>query len=119
MTDFIIGKRQSGKTTELIKRSAETGAIIVAATMIQADAIYYEATTMGFDIPRPISIRVLQNIISGQRKPYTYNELKTKGLLVDELQLLFRQLFNSIPVNAVTVTNYQDKIITLPGGIDC
>ena len=119
MTEFIIGKRQSGKTTELIKRSAETGAVIVVANMAQADCIHRDAKTMGFDISKPISIKVLDNIVKGKSMAYTYSELRTKGILVDELQLLFSQLFNSIPVNAVTVTNYQDKITTLPGGIDC
>lgn len=119
MTEFIIGKRCSGKTTELIKRSSETGAIIVVANMAQADCIYHEAKDMGFDIPKPISIKVLKNIVDGRTEPYTHNELKKKRILVDELQMLLCPLFNNIPIDAVTITDYYDKVTTLPGGIDC
>lgn len=31
MTEYIIGERQSGKTTELIRRSAETRAYIFSS----------------------------------------------------------------------------------------
>lgn len=117
MTEFIIGKRCSGKTTELIKRSAETGAIIVVANMMQADCIHYEAKERGLNIPKPISIKVLENIIDGQQRPYSYRELQTRGILVDELNMLIYQLFGNVPVNAVTITDYHDKVITLPGGI--
>lgn len=118
MTEFIIGKRGSGKTTELIKRSAETGAIIVVPNMAQADFLRDQAKAMSFDIPKPISMKVLDNIVKGKSMPYTYSELRTKGILVDELQTLLYPLFGNIQVDAVTITDYYDKVTTLPGGFN-
>lgn len=49
--------RQWGKTTFLIKKSAETGAIIVAPTREMASSILWRANELNLDIPCPISIR--------------------------------------------------------------
>ena len=47
MTEIIIGERGSGKTTELIKRSAETGSYILVATKMMAKCIHLSALDMG------------------------------------------------------------------------
>lgn len=47
--------RQSGKTAELIKKSAETGAYIVCRSLHQANRLQMRAKSMGLEIPLPIS----------------------------------------------------------------
>lgn len=50
--EVFFGKRGSGKTTELIKKSASTGAVIVA---INPKIVQGMAKAMGLEIPKPIS----------------------------------------------------------------
>lgn len=56
MTEYIIGERRSGKTTELIRKSAETGAYILVANKSTASLIFKQAKMNGYDIPYPIAI---------------------------------------------------------------
>lgn len=50
--DIYVGARRSGKTATLIKKSAETGAYIVAPSRCMADYIRKQANDMGYDIPK-------------------------------------------------------------------
>lgn len=82
MTIYAAG-RQWGKTTFLIKKSAETGAIIVAPTREMASSILWRANELNLDIPCPISIRQFIN----QDHPK-----KDQNYLIDELQSCLNQL---------------------------
>ena len=50
---IILKGRQGGKTTELIKRSAETGAVIVCHDARTAHMVKNTAYGMGLTIPEP------------------------------------------------------------------
>ncbi len=103
MTEYIIGERQSGKTTELIKRSAETGAVILASTRSQASCIYSQAKLFGYSsIPGPITVSDLENAD-------LCNVIREKGILIDELDYTLERLCKNIPVKAVTITNSGKK----------
>jgi len=52
---LINTKRGAGKTRSLIIDSAKTGAIIIAATPVQATLISNRANDLGIEIPNPIS----------------------------------------------------------------
>ncbi len=52
----IIRKPFSGKTTELIKKSAETGMIIITPTKSMEKHTAKMAEDMGLQIPKPINI---------------------------------------------------------------
>lgn len=56
MNKIYIGKRASGKTTLLIKKSAETGAVIVAPTQAMCAYIEEMAHTMNLNITKPITM---------------------------------------------------------------
>lgn len=81
MTEYIIGERQSGKTTELIRRSAETGAYILVANKSTASLIFKQAKMNDYNIPYPITI---DDVLS-----CTINKsVWSKGILIDELESL-------------------------------
>lgn len=102
MTEYIIGERRSGKTTELIKRSAETGAVILAPTRAQASCIYDLAKELGYGISGPITVSDLDN-------DDLCNIIREKGILIDELDYTLVRLCKNIPVTAATITNSGKK----------
>ena len=55
MTIYVSG-RQSGKTTFLIRQSADTGAVIVAPTCQMARYIDSMARDLGLQIPTPVTV---------------------------------------------------------------
>ena len=75
--DILIGKRQQGKTTHLIKMSAAGEGIIVAPTEHGAAYIKTLAKEMGLDIPEPVNWnRFTQNGWAREHKgPYLIDEL--------------------------------------------
>lgn len=100
--EIIIGERGSGKTTELIKRSAETGAYILVATKMMAACVYTDAVHGGYNIPYPITIMEYLNGEFDKRTP----------ILIDELDLALGSIFNLEKVEAVTLTKREYPNIT-------
>ena len=102
MPDIIIGERCSGKTTELIKRSHETGSYIVVANKVMATCIFQNALSMGLQIPFPITIR--EYLSSGS---YRHN-----SVLIDEFDLVLHAIFDFNNVDAITLTkrDYENVI---------
>ncbi len=83
----IVGQRQAGKTTELIKLSAETGYPIVTSYYFQVDEIERRARQLGLDIPKPIGLRdpdLLKVVLSKRGK---------SGILVDDAVSMLEHLF--------------------------
>lgn len=104
MTEYIFGARQSGKTTELIRRSDETGAYILVANKSMASLIFKQAKMNGYNIPYPITIDDMLSC--------TINKsVWSKGILIDELDMILSDLFNGVPIHAVTIT--QQKFTSL------
>lgn len=75
--NILIGKRQEGKTTHLIKMSAAGKGTIVAPTEPSAKYIKNQAKAMKLDIPEPISWSRLTKIGGGGYGggPYLLDEL--------------------------------------------
>jgi hypothetical protein len=79
---YLIRKdRGTGKTTELIRLSANRGIPIIAPTMMMANAIKKQAQELGVDIPEPTTIN---KIVNQGGKPGKY--------LIDELEICLRGL---------------------------
>lgn len=97
MTEYIIGERRSGKTTELIRRSAYTRAYILVANKSTASLIFKQAKMNDYDIPYPITI---DEVLSGNIGNY----VMSKGILIDELDMILSGLFNGVPIRAATIT---------------
>jgi len=109
-TDFIYKKRNTGKTTELIKRSAKTGAFIVAQTGAMARAIEWQAEDMGYKIPKPMGMIHFNSVMNDSRFRKEREKIFEKGILVDEFQLMIDDLFGGVPVHAVTITDYSEEV---------
>lgn len=93
---LILGDRQSGKTTELIKESARTGAYIVVSCRKEAHNVFRSAKELGLDILFPLTVT---DIIS--KYPSSY--ILQKGILIDNLEEIISHLFNYITIHAATV----------------
>ncbi|KKM04919.1 hypothetical protein LCGC14_1759430 [marine sediment metagenome] len=58
---IIYSPRRSGKTTEIIKRCAEQGGVILVPTRMMADMLIMMAADMGLEIPMPITAFDVKN----------------------------------------------------------
>lgn len=81
---IIVGGRASGKTTKLIKESAETGYRIIAFSKDAAKEIYMQAKDLGYDILRPISVK--EYVLA----PDSFEQ---DGVLIDDLENTLGALF--------------------------
>jgi hypothetical protein len=88
----IIAKgRGKGKTTELIKMSAEKQIPIVCFYREEARHIEEQAKQMGLEIPKPVS-----NL--------DYLEEKDTSILIDNADIVLRNKFSGHPIEAITIT---------------
>lgn len=81
---IILGGRASGKTTKLIQESAETGRRILTYNKETAREIWWQAQSLGYDIPIPLTVMDL--------KPGTRAEIKKQGILIDDIETTLRAL---------------------------
>ena len=93
---LILGDRQSGKTTELIKESARTGAYIVVSCRKEAHNVFGSAKELGLNIPFPLTVA---EVIYESPSSYIFQ----KGILIDNLERILCRLFKYITINAATV----------------
>lgn len=99
-TKITIGKRQTGKTTELIKRAAREDLYILTANKRMADCIFKQAKEMGFDIRYPITIDKFYTC-----RLYNFKDFQRNGILIDEGVLLLKQLLHNIPIREIALTD--------------
>jgi hypothetical protein len=90
----IIKERGQGKTTELIKISAETQYPIIALTMMDIVYIKEQSNKMGYKIPDPI-------LLSDWRIKYHGSDIK--AVLVDEGEMMLETLLG-YPIYAISLT---------------
>jgi hypothetical protein len=88
--DMIAGRRASGKTTLLIKMSADGKGRIVEPTQKQAEYVKLMAKRMGLDIPEPISFSEMLNSFYADGHYYSKN--REEKFLLDEVQTALGQL---------------------------
>lgn len=97
----ISRPRNAGKTSELIKESAEHGYYIITMDHDSARKTVEQAAQMGLDIPFPLTYREFKN-----RAFYARG---IKGFLVDNIDGFLEQIFSDmtkgVPVEAVTMTS--------------
>lgn len=95
VTEIIVRGRQGGKTTELIRRSAETGGYIVCTTRQRAWQIKQQAEDLGLYIPFPLTV--------AEWEKHAYHPPGVRGLLFDDLDRII-QAMSAVPVLAATWT---------------
>ncbi len=94
---IIYRGRQTGKTAELIKMSAETHNHIVCFTKREAQNTFNLAMKMGLRIPFPMTFENLKN--------GSYHARGIKGILIDNVDLIIPSMCPDLPVNAITLTS--------------
>ena len=100
MTELILGSRRSGKTLELIKRSAKDGIYILTLNKRRADDLFRFAQSVGFDIPYPVSIEDFR------RNRFAGSSIEREGLYIDQADDILNQVFSGIELKGVTWTKY-------------
>ena len=95
MTEIIVRGRQGGKTTELIRRAAETYGYIVCTDRRRARQIAEHAREMGLDIPFPLT--------ADEWQKRAYHPPGVRGLLFDDLDRIIQGM-TAVPVLAATWT---------------
>lgn len=78
------GGRTNGKTIKTIQLSAEKQMPIVCFSYHQMEYIKYRAKEMNLKIPEPIMVEDVRRKVRGNRR----------GLIVEDLDLLLRRLFD-------------------------
>lgn len=96
----IVGQRQSGRTTQLIKLSEETGIPIITSNVIMRSFIKDMAAREGYDIPAPLVLRDVS------RLPRQQSGYMPQPVLVDDVHKFFdryglRPVVMTLPSNAV------------------
>jgi hypothetical protein len=101
MTELILGSRRSGKTLELIKRSARDGIYILTTTKQRAGELFRYAQSIGFDIPFPVTLEDFH------RTRFHGSCIERDGLYIDQADDIIHQMFSGINLKAVTWTKYE------------
>lgn len=104
---LIIGARRAGKTTRLIRESAEKSYYIVCDSEREARLISEQARSLGLDIPFPLTYR---EFVEGR-----YNVRGIKGFLIDELEFLLQFLSPRVPIASVVITPSSVEHVSIPG----
>lgn len=101
MTQLIYGPRGNGKTSTLIKMSAENQIYILVATETRARALAELADRMGYShMPFPVTTH--EYLRSGNH--FRGSSIRRNGLYIDDVDDVVRQLFDGIPLKAVSFT---------------
>lgn len=100
MTKITIWERCSGKTTRLIIRSATEGSYILVSNKCRVREIVYKARDMNLHIPEPITI---YEYFRGSK--FRGSAIREKGILIDELDDVIREIFSGFHINEVTIND--------------
>ena len=108
MTRWIIGPRQSGRSTELIEIAATLDLIIVTADANRANVLSKMAKDLGVEIRQPVPF------YAWLRQPHRFFDYKTqhRGILVDDadyvLSCLLRTDVKAAVIESGEYCNVQD-----------
>lgn len=102
----IIGGRRSGKTTELIKRSAESGIYILVSNRARASQISDQARAMGYDIPFPVTLEEYH-----RSRGFAGSSIRRDGVYIDNVEDILRRMFYDIEIKAFTCTIDDDTVL--------
>lgn len=95
--EIIVSGRHCGKTTELIKRSAETGTYILVGNRNRQKQLADQARGMGInDMPYPVTL-----------EDFRRNKFKgsyIKKIMIDDVDDIIRDMFSPLEIDAITLT---------------
>lgn len=102
MFDVIKGARQTGKTTILINRAAETGEQIVVADAKRAAFVKLLAKQYGKEIKEPISVETFLQM----RQYRKFRSVEKIDVLIDDVEAVLWRIFQPCEIKAVTLTDW-------------
>lgn len=92
----IIRKRGAGKTTDLIRKSAETGTYILCANRKRALHIQKMADHLGLKIPFPVTVQEYF-MSDGFLNSYI------KSVYIDDADDVLQTVFNKVDIEIITM----------------
>ena len=102
---IILGGRRSGKTAELIKRSAESGTYILVSDHARASQIADQARVMGYDILFPVTMDEYYRSYG-----FAGSSIRRDGVYIDDVEDVLRRIFSEIEIKAFACTIDQDTV---------
>lgn len=105
--EIILRPRRAGKTTEIIRKAAETFSYIVCKDREESRRVVEQAEKMGLDIPFPITV---DEFIGGQ-----FFGKGIKGFYIDNAELILERLTRGVPLKSISIT-WDGKIERKEGG---
>ena len=107
--------RASGKTTMLIKESAETGKPIIVANNMRVNDLAQQAEEMGLRIPEPVSVsRWITNDYCGGESRILKKARESGGFLIDDLDCVLGIIFKE----RISKATYTPDKWDIKGGTD-
>ena len=79
MSRYIVGPRQSGRSTRLIELAAENDGVIITATEARARCIQNQARDLGYTIQKPIgatSFVRLRGVFMDKEQQFMFDDLE-------------------------------------------
>lgn len=101
MLNIIMGKSKSGKTTELVKLSAEGKIPIICASKNNVKNVKEIAEKLNLNIPEPISVI---DFIK------TADFSKINSILIDDLDLVLQIFLGAFNIVLVSATMSYDEV---------
>lgn len=98
-TVVIVGKGGTGKTSELIKKSAESGIYILVANRRRAEILVEQAKDMELYIPFPVTLK--EWLRSDNR--FHGSSIRRDGFLIDDIDSVIEELFRPVEIKAVAL----------------
>lgn len=110
--DILVGKRQHGKTTHLIRRSADEFVYILTSNYRRASEIFNMAKNMNLDIPYPVTLHEYLRI------GFKGSSITRNGILIDDADQILQMIFAGIPIKCITITDSDNiRYLTEPENV--
>ena len=110
--DILVGKRQHGKTTHLIRRSADECVYILTSNYRRASEIFNMAENMNLHIPYPVTLN--EYLRSG----FKGSSITRNGILIDDADQILQMIFAGLPIKCITITDSDNiRYLTEPENV--
>lgn len=98
---IIYSKPRTGRTVELVRRSALTGAVIVCRDEKWVEDTCNTAKWLGLKIPKPITFK---DLLNGNF------EKNDNGICIDDANLLLEEIANGARIRAAVITDTSSEL---------
>jgi hypothetical protein len=98
---IIHKKRQTGKTTELIKEAAKKDLYMVCMNKDTVNRVVEEAVRMDLHINYPLTFSEFFN--------HRFNGRGIKGFLIDDADMLIKEMSKGVPIEAIVINRIKDE----------